>query len=70
MEKKDLRAFIRAKKRAMTSAQVEAASARLAEKLFQHPAYQPRRACTVIYPTTRRCARRPFCGRRSGTASV
>ena len=40
MEKKDLRAFIRAKKRAMTSAQVEAASARLAEKLFQHPAYQ------------------------------
>ena len=40
MEKKDLRAFVRAKKRAMTSAQVEAASARLAEKLFQHPAYQ------------------------------
>ena len=40
MEKKDLRAFIRAKKRAMTSAQVDAASARLAEKLFQHPAYQ------------------------------
>ena len=33
MEKKDLRAFVRAKKRAMTPAQVEAASARLAEKL-------------------------------------
>ena len=40
MEKKDLRAFVRAKKRAMTPAQVEAASARLAEKLFRHPAYQ------------------------------
>ena len=40
MEKKDLRAFVRTKKRAMTPAQVEAASARLAEKLFRHPAYQ------------------------------
>ena len=40
MEKKDLRAFIRAKKRAMTPAQVEAASALLAEKLLAHPAYQ------------------------------
>ena len=40
MEKKDLRAFIRAKKRAMTSAQVEAASARLAENLYRHTAYK------------------------------
>ena len=40
MEKKDLRAFVRAKKRAMTPAQVEAASARLAQQLFRHPAYQ------------------------------
>ena len=32
MEKKDLRAFVRAKKRAMTPAQVEAASARLAQQ--------------------------------------
>ena len=40
MEKKDLRALIRAKKRAMTPAQVEAASACLAQHLFRHPAYQ------------------------------
>ena len=40
MEKKDLRAFVRAKKRAMTPAQVEAASACLAQQLFRHPAYQ------------------------------
>ncbi len=44
MEKKDLRAFIRAKKRAMTPAQVEAASARLAQQLFRHPAYQAARS--------------------------
>lgn len=37
MEKKDLRAFVRAKKRAMTPAQVEAASARLAQQLFRAP---------------------------------
>ena len=44
MEKKDLRALIRAKKRAMTPAQVEAASARLAQQLFRHPAYQAARS--------------------------
>ena len=44
MEKKDLRAFVRAKKRAMTPAQVEAASARLAQQLFRHPAYQAARS--------------------------
>ena len=44
MEKKDLRAFVRAKKRAMTPAQVEAASVRLAQQLFRHPAYQAARS--------------------------
>ena len=44
MEKKDLRAFVRAKKRAMTPVQVEAASARLAQQLFRHPAYQAARS--------------------------
>ena len=40
MDKQTLRAEIRAKKRAMTPAQIEAASDRLAELLFAHPAYQ------------------------------
>ena len=40
MDKQSLRAEIRAKKRAMTPAQIEAASDRLAELLFAHPAYQ------------------------------
>ena len=40
MDKQTLRAEIRAKKRAMTPAQIEAASGRLAELLFAHPAYQ------------------------------
>ena len=40
MDKQALRAEIRAKKRAMTPAQIEAASSRLAELLFAHPAYQ------------------------------
>ena len=40
MEKKDLRAFVRAKKRAMTPAQVEAASACLAQQLFGQWAYK------------------------------
>lgn len=40
MDKQALRAEIRAKKRAMTPAQIEAASDRLAELLFAHPAYQ------------------------------
>ena len=40
MDKTALRACIRAKKRAMTPAQIDAASARLAELLFRHPAYQ------------------------------
>ena len=39
MDKQALRAEIRAKKRAMTPAQIEAASGRLAELLFAHPAY-------------------------------
>ena len=40
MDKQALRAEIRAKKRAMTPAQIEAASGRLAALLFAHPAYQ------------------------------
>lgn len=40
MDKKALRAAVREKKRALTAAQVEAASARLADLLFAHPAYQ------------------------------
>ena len=39
MDKQALRAQIRAKKRAMTPAQIEAASDRLAELLLAHPAY-------------------------------
>ena len=69
MEKKDLRAFVRAKKRAMTPAQVEAASARLAQQLFRHPAYQAARSLYGCL-TIRRCARRPFCAGRSRTASA
>ena len=40
MDKKALRAEIRAKKRALTPAQIEDASRRLAALLFGHPAYQ------------------------------
>ena len=40
MDKKALRAEIRAKKRALTPAQVEDASRRLAALLFDHPAYK------------------------------
>ena len=46
MDKKELRAQIRAKKRAMTPAQIEVASGRLAELLFAHPAY---RAAKSLY---------------------
>ena len=46
MDKQALRAEIRAKKRAMTPAQIEAASDRLAELLFAHPAY---RAAKSLY---------------------
>ena len=46
MDKQALRAEIRAKKRAMTPAQIEAASGRLAELLFAHPAY---RAAKSLY---------------------
>ena len=40
MDKKELRAKIRAKKRAMTSAQVEACSEKLAELFRAHPLYK------------------------------
>ena len=40
MDKKALRAEIKAKKLAMTDAQVEQTSAALAQQLFAHPAYQ------------------------------
>ena len=40
MDKKELRAQIRAKKRAMTSAQVEACSEKLAELFRAHPLYK------------------------------
>lgn len=46
MEKKELRAQIRAKKAALTEAQILAASARLAQQLYAHPAY---RAAKTIY---------------------
>lgn len=40
MDKKELRAQIRAKKRAMTTAQVEACSEKLAELFRAHPLYK------------------------------
>lgn len=40
MEKQELRALIREKKRALTPEQIDAASARLAEQLFAHPLYR------------------------------
>ena len=40
MDKKELRAQIRAKKRAMTTAQVEACSEKLAELFREHPLYK------------------------------
>lgn len=40
MDKKELRAQIRAKKRAMTTAQVEACSEKLAERFRAHPLYK------------------------------
>ena len=46
MDKQALRAEIRTKKRAMTPAQIEAASGWLAELLFAHPAY---RAAKSLY---------------------
>ena len=44
MDKKALRRAIRARKSAMTQAQIEAASAELAAKLFDHPAYRRAKA--------------------------
>ena len=44
MDKKALRRAIRARKSAMTQAQIEAASGDLAEKLFAHPAYRRAKA--------------------------
>lgn len=40
MDKQALRAEVRAKKRALTEAQIEKASALLCEKMAAHPAYQ------------------------------
>ena len=44
MDKKALRAEMRAKKRALTPAQIERASALLAAQLYHHPVYQHARA--------------------------
>ena len=44
MDKKALRAEIKAKKRAMTEAQIGAASDALARQLYAHPAYQSARS--------------------------
>ena len=44
MDKKALRAEIKAKKRAMTEAQIAAASDALARQLYAHPAYQSARS--------------------------
>ena len=44
MDKKALRAEIRAKKRALTEAQIDAASAALCAKMAAHPAYQAARS--------------------------
>ncbi len=44
MDKKALRASIGAQKRALTTAQIEDCSARLANQLFAHPAYQNARS--------------------------
>ena len=46
MDKKTLRKMIREKKRAMTEAQIQEASARLAQQLYQSPLY---RQATTIY---------------------
>ena len=40
MDKKELRAVIRAKKRAMTNAQIDACSEKLAALFRAHPLYQ------------------------------
>ncbi len=44
MDKKTLRAEVSAKKRALTRAQIEECSARLAGRLFEHPAYRAARS--------------------------
>ena len=44
MDKQELRARIRAEKRALTQQQIETGSARLAERLYAHPAWQNARA--------------------------
>ena len=46
MEKKELRAWVTARKRALTRQQIEAAGAALARQLFAHPAY---RAANSVY---------------------
>ncbi len=46
MHKQEARAFVRAKKRAMTEAQIVSASRRLGEKFREHPLYQ---AAEAIY---------------------
>jgi 5-formyltetrahydrofolate cyclo-ligase len=44
MEKKELRALVREKKRALTPAQIESCSSRLAERLYQSPYWQEAKA--------------------------
>lgn len=50
MTKSDIRAEIRAKKRAMPPAQIEDCSRRLAQMLFAHPAYQNARSIYSYLP--------------------
>lgn len=59
MDKTELRREIRARKRAMTEAEIEERSAKLARLFFASRAYQNAKPSTDICPTTRRCARCP-----------
>ena len=65
MDKKELRAVIRAQKRAMTNAQIDACSEKLAALFRAHPLYQQAKASTGICHTIRRCAPCRCSGRHS-----
>lgn len=56
MDKKTLRAEIRAKKRAMTAQEIEEKSAALAKAFYETAEYKTPRPFTATFPTIRRSA--------------
>ena len=70
MDKKALRAEIRAKKRALTEEQIVRYSEELAQKLFAHPFYQAAKSIYGYMSYNQEVRTCRFCVRRRRTASA